>query len=879
MADGDGGLGGLGWLEEDSGTTKSDLSDNVLGWLSSSPEDGKTMVSPDGADAGLLGAAADWVTEDAPTASPPSAPSKGFVDPNATATAPASLPASVLSNLQEAPPSEGDEPAAAGESMFSEALDTFFDAIDEGEEDTVNSVVLSASTARRVRGNRVERVVNTLLRYLTRTDPIKAEQLDSIFRMTVGRIVDAVNSEAIAVYFLTDDDKLVIAHVFYSKNLFKREPNLQEPFLQQIETLGSLSFDKEEGIVGRALRSKAPITSMNVTTDPDYVARVGRGTEFGVRSMLTVPLIHEDLLFGAIQVLNKDPTSNQEFFSQGDVKVLEEITTYTSRVIHRVKNPENEVNEKEMAGYVARLSKCEIFDLSEEGFELDERLIDVIGKENVVKFQVLPLKKLSSRGLRVAMVNPLDFQRRTNYEAASDYTIEDAVVAVRSELIRVVNALAGIDSKETVGQGEFSDIADEIAAERNGVEQVDVEVEDDENAAPIIRLANRIIEDAYARGASDIHIEPYEESTRVRYRIDGVCHHALDLPPTAISPLASRIKIMSGLNISERRLPQDGKIVFKQWSRSGVDIDLRVATGPMSFGEKICMRLLVKGSISLGLNAMGFSPENLKLYRWAAAQPYGMILNVGPTGSGKTTTLYSALTEVSTPENNVHTAEDPIEYPLHGINQMQMHKDIGLTFGSALKCFLRMDPDIILVGEIRDLETGEIAIEAALTGHLLFSTLHTNDAPGTVTRFIEMGIEPFMISSSLLLVCAQRLGRRLCKHCKVPITEGDLTAEEREVLSRDPRPIEEMFKKNPGGCKKCGEVGTKGRIGIHEALTLNEELRDLINRSASSDELKSAARRNGMMTMYQDALWKVKTGIMDLHDVIAELKADGDINR
>jgi len=333
---------------------------------------------------------------------------------------------------------------------------------------------------------------------------------------------------------------------------------------------------------------------------------------------------------------------------------------------------------------------------------------------------------------------------------------------------------------------------------------------------------------------------------------------------------------MSDLDISERRLPQDGKIKFKRWSRSGIDVDLRIATGPMAFGEKCCLRLLVKGAIALGLDAMGFSPENMKLYRFAAKQPYGMILNVGPTGSGKTTTLYSALTEVSVPEVNVHTAEDPIEYPLFGINQMQMHKDIGLTFASALRCFLRMDPDIILVGEIRDLETAEIAVEAALTGHLLFSTLHTNDAAGTIVRFIEMGIEPFMVSSSILLVCAQRLCRRICKHCREEVAP---TQEDLNFLRADARPIDEFYRHNPKGCVRCNRAGYKGRCGVHEVLTLNDDIRSLVNKSASSDLVKSAARKNGMMTMYQDGLWKVKSGTTDLEELFANIKQDRDFKR
>jgi type IV pilus assembly protein PilB len=328
---------------------------------------------------------------------------------------------------------------------------------------------------------------------------------------------------------------------------------------------------------------------------------------------------------------------------------------------------------------------------------------------------------------------------------------------------------------------------------------------------------------------------------------------------------------MCNLDISERRLPQDGRIIFKQYTKKGLDLDLRVSTSPLNHGEGVVMRILDKQKSTLPLTALGFSEENLARYRECIRQPYGMILHCGPTGSGKSMTLYSALNEVNTSDIVIRTAEDPIEYTLAGLNQMQMHRQIGLTFASALRSFLRQDPDIILVGEIRDKETAGIAIEAALTGHLLISTLHTNDAPTTISRLTDMGIEPFMISSSLLCVCAQRLMRRVCKTCRVTYTpEG----REKEILEKGIGWSGTIFKANPKGCPKCGGSGYKGRVGIHELMTSNDELISAINKELEVTELKRIAMRNGMKTLHQDSLLKVKEGLSTLEEAIATVPPD-----
>jgi type IV pilus assembly protein PilB len=418
----------------------------------------------------------------------------------------------------------------------------------------------------------------------------------------------------------------------------------------------------------------------------------------------------------------------------------------------------------------------------------------------------------------------------------------------------------------------FSDVVDQLGAEFTDTE-VDIKDEDleSEESAPIIQLANRIIEDAYFAGASDIHIEPWEKELIVRYRVDGLTQEKLRLPIKVAGALVARLKIMCNLDIAERRLPQDGRIIFKQFNKKNIDIDLRVSTAPLNHGEGVVMRILDKQKSTLPLTALGFTEENLTRYRECIRQPYGMILHCGPTGSGKSMTLYSALNEINTSEVVIRTAEDPIEYTLAGINQMQMHRQIGLTFATALRSFLRQDPDIILVGEIRDKETAGIAVEAALTGHMLISTLHTNDAASTVARLTDMGIEPFMVSSSLVCVCSQRLMRRICKSCRQPYQpEG----REKTVLEKAIGWAGQIFKANPKGCPKCNSIGYKGRVGIHELMITNEELVEGINKELETSELKKIAMRGGMKTLHQDSMYKVKEGLSTMAEALSIVPQD-----
>jgi type IV pilus assembly protein PilB len=418
----------------------------------------------------------------------------------------------------------------------------------------------------------------------------------------------------------------------------------------------------------------------------------------------------------------------------------------------------------------------------------------------------------------------------------------------------------------------FDDVIGAIGKEYGTVgEEGAGESDVNEDSAPIVQLANRIIEDAFYLGTSDIHIEPWEKEVIVRYRVDGVCQEKLRVPRKVGPALIARLKIMCNLDIAERRLPQDGRIVFKHFTKKSIDIDLRVSTAPLNHGEGVVMRILDKQKSTLPLPALGFSEENLAKYRDCIRQPYGMILHCGPTGSGKSMTLYSALGEINAPDIVIRTAEDPIEYTLAGINQMQMHRQIGLTFASALRAFLRQDPDIILVGEIRDKETANIAVEAALTGHLLISTLHTNDAPSTVARLTDMGVEPFMISSSLLCVCAQRLMRRVCKTCRV---QYEPQGRERELFEAAIGWSGPIYKASPKGCPKCNSTGYKGRLGIHELMVTNNELIEAINKGHEAAELKRIAMRAGMKTLHQDSLLKVKDGLTTLEEAISTVPPD-----
>ncbi|MGF1530260.1 MAG: GspE/PulE family protein [Puniceicoccaceae bacterium] len=494
---------------------------------------------------------------------------------------------------------------------------------------------------------------------------------------------------------------------------------------------------------------------------------------------------------------------------------------------------------------------------------IGERAFEILDKDFCESKMVLPLGVVGNY-LAVAMHNPFDVELIDSIRSASGMKVE-VLLTPKDDLVSILEA-----KPDTIGSGDFGDVVDQIDAAM-GIEDIEIDETADEEAAPIIQLANRIIEDAYYSGGSDIHIEPFEDETRVRVRVDGICSTKLVLPNRATRALVARLKVMAQLDIAERRLPQDGRIIFRQFSRKGIDIDLRVATAPLNHGEGMVMRILDKQKSTLPLPALGFSVENLETYRKLIRRPYGMILHCGPTGSGKSMTLYSALNEINDPEVCIRTAEDPIEYTLHGICQMQMNKKIGLSFANALRAFLRQDPDIILVGEIRDHETAQIAIEAALTGHMLFSTLHTNDAPSSISRLTEMEIEPFMISASLVCICAQRLMRRVCKNCRVPYEpEGN----EKEIIEKAIQWSGQIYRASDKGCPVCGGKGYKGRVGIHELMAVSEELIKGINARLESVRLKAIAKANGMKTLHQDSMLKIKDGVSTMGEALGTVPPD-----
>jgi type IV pilus assembly protein PilB len=434
-----------------------------------------------------------------------------------------------------------------------------------------------------------------------------------------------------------------------------------------------------------------------------------------------------------------------------------------------------------------------------------------------------------------------------------------------------------IDDMASVGLGEIN--MDEITGMDTGAdvdvvrgeEGQEIDLSDlakSSESAPIIKVSNLILIEALKAGASDIHVEPYEKEFRVRFRIDGILHNIMALPMRTRDPLISRLKIMAKLDISEKRLPQDGRIKIRlRVEERSRDLDLRVSSVPTQFGEKVVMRLLDKSKLQLDMTQLGFDQEPLRRFKEAIDRPYGIMLVTGPTGSGKTNTLYSAIAALNDPTVNIMTAEDPIEFNLAGINQVQMKEQIGLTFASALRSFLRQDPDIVLVGEIRDFETAEIAVKAALTGHLVLSTLHTNDAPSTINRLMNMGIEPFLVATSVNCICAQRLVRRICTHCA---EDMETPPQMLITVGFAPDEVKTLRIKRGRGCERCNNTGYKGRIGLFEVLLFTDEIRDMILSGASSIELKRKAIEEGMVSLRMSGLQKIREGSTTLEEVLRE---------
>ena len=518
------------------------------------------------------------------------------------------------------------------------------------------------------------------------------------------------------------------------------------------------------------------------------------------------------------------------------------------------------LTEEQLLEFLSRVFNCPSIDL--KGFQPDPALTRLLPGDVATKFMALPVSK-SGRKLVVAMANPSNIFAIDDIKFITGYDVEPRVASEAA----VKKALdAAYDSAGTMAdvmkgfEDDLSVVEEEENPDGDGGSMID--------EAPIVKLVNSLISDAVRKGASDIHIEPYEKSMRVRFRIDGALMEMMAPPYKFKAAITSRLKIMADLDIAERRVPQDGRIKIKVLNRT---IDLRVSSLPTIFGEKIVMRILDKTNLNIDLEKLGFEPASMKELMAAILNPYGMVLVTGPTGSGKTTSLYSALSRVNTPNVNVMTAEDPVEYNLDGINQVLVNESVGLSFSAALKAFLRQDPNIIMVGEIRDIDTASIATKAALTGHLVLSTLHTNDAPSAIGRLIDMGIEPFLVASSVNLVLAQRLVRKVCAACKKPL---ELTEEVLNELQLDPKDLAGATIMEGIGCIECNSTGYKGRAGVYEVMTITPTLRDLVLQRASAMEIKRAAIQGGMLTLRRDALLKLRRGVTSVEEVLKETAAD-----
>jgi type IV pilus assembly protein PilB len=507
-------------------------------------------------------------------------------------------------------------------------------------------------------------------------------------------------------------------------------------------------------------------------------------------------------------------------------------------------------------------------------FEIDPGVTKLVPVETALKFQVLPLSRVGS-SLTLAMVDPTNVFAMDDIKFMTGFNIE-AVVASETSIAEAIRKHYG-SIEEQARKRELEEIVSFI--DEGEHETLELEAEDEttlnleelEKAAeeaPVIKLVNYFLTDAVKRGASDIHLEPYEKEYRVRYRIDGILQTIMNPPNRLRDAIISRVKIMAKLDISEKRLPQDGRIMIKMMKdRRKKALDFRISVLPTLHGEKIVMRLLDKENLHLDMTKLGFEPESLAKYQKAIFKPYGMILVTGPTGSGKTNTLYSSIAQLNNPDTNILTAEDPVEFQMRGINQVQMKEQIGLNFAMALRAFLRQDPNIILVGEVRDFETAEIAIKAALTGHLVLSTVHTNDAPSTISRLMNMGVEPFLVATSVNLICAQRLVRRLCPDCKIQDKVSPQVLMDAGYLPDEARTVK-VWKRQ--GCPTCGNKGYKGRIGLYEVLEVTDELRELILVGASALELKKKAVEQGMMTLRRSGLIKAAAGVTSLEEVVRE---------
>ena len=509
------------------------------------------------------------------------------------------------------------------------------------------------------------------------------------------------------------------------------------------------------------------------------------------------------------------------------------------------------VKEADLIGVLAKQLGVNSIDLNLD--EIDEDIVNILPAEVALKFNAVAFEK-NGKILKVAIADPTNNFALDSIKLITGCKIEPYIAtesAIHNIIEKIYNTTEDLSNILNDFEGDDLEVVEE---QHDDVETIDT---DD---APLVRLVNSLLVDAVKRGVSDIHIEPFEKDVRVRFRLDGTLLEMPPLPNKLKAAVTSRLKIMSDLDISERRVPQDGRIKIRMKNKA---VEFRVSTLPTLFGEKIVMRILDQGNLTLDLTKFGFTQNALDNFIKAIESPYGMVLVTGPTGSGKTTTLYSALSRINQVGVNIMTAEDPVEYNLYGVNQVLVRNEVGMTFAAALKAFLRQDPNIIMIGEIRDLETGSIAVKAALTGHLVLSTLHTNDAPSTVTRMIDMGIAPFQIASAVNLIQAQRLLRRVCNECKKPVEVPKELWEELNLTKDD-------VIYGPVGCPKCGGTGKKGRIGCYEVMVMTPALRNVILNGGTTEDIRNQALKDEMLTLRMDAILKMKQGMVDYEEVIRE---------
>jgi type II secretory ATPase GspE/PulE/Tfp pilus assembly ATPase PilB-like protein len=716
-------------------------------------------------------------------------------------------------------------------------------------------------------------VLAPLFRLLVQRREPSPDSIRNVLQLTTERLCGRLN--AVGAFLLLVDPTIKEAEVVAAA--------LSPPVGDESRESGRRARDRRERraekLVGARLRTTqmgllAGVREAFVRSDVPEDERplaLEHATRVPAELVACVPKSVSQRLNGLLVLVGR---TNGRVYSASELAFLVDVAGHVVRGLQRSLGLGSPLTDEEKGRAMAVLADVAYWETPKD-FTPDSELLAEIGPRVLSRAGILPLERLPSGHLKVALANPLDRQAIEDFELACKTRAAERLAStptiVRGFLRQVYPELEEVGSDE--GASLQGDVVAQLAHGLRDLEEdtaFDYRFEEvNETSSPIVRLSCRIIEDAYFRGASDVHVETTEHRVVIRHRIDGVCRERVILPVAASRPLVARFKIMSDLDVAEHRLPQDGRIEYRRFNGE-LPIDLRVSILPMLQGEWVCMRILEKKRSTLPLEELGFSEHNLERYRQAIRTPYGLILHCGPTGAGKSMTLYAALNEINDPRVKILTAEDPIEYVLRGIGQMQVKRGIGLTFAAALRSFLRHDPDVILVGEIRDEETARISVDASLTGHLLLSTLHTNDAPSSVARLVKLGVEPFLVANTLLALCAQRLVRKLC-HCR---RLAEPTTQERAYLKRalDDAPLTQLGK--AVGCEHCNHLGYRGRTGVHEVLTLNSRMRQQISEGANPDTIKRCARDLGMRTLFEDCLEKVKSQETTLEEAFRVAQPD-----